>query len=226
MKMFWACLLVPVVVLAHFQTVPKSDEALQSHLSIADFGLAYPLSNDWVRATELIRSRVESSTQAPNFDILMAAVYVPKSNLSTNSPFFSLRAYRQPATDCKKNLEAMIANSQDKKERPEGGVQEFSAMGRDYFRVNLGRGVGGRHECVICTTAKGHLLVWNAGAPNEKGLEAIVSTLSSITALPQRSEEESAESSGQKNRDAEKVRSQPVIARPERVRVSSGVTTG
>jgi hypothetical protein len=126
-----------------------------------------------VRATKLFRRRVESSDPAPNFDVLLAAVYVPKSNLSETSPFFSLLALRQPATDCKKSLEAMIAHSQDKKDQPEGDVQEFSAAGRDYFRVNLARGVGGRHQCVICTTASGHLLVWRAGAPKEKGLDAI-----------------------------------------------------
>ena len=226
MKVFLACLLVSVVVWARSQSAPKSDDAAESHLSIADFGLAYPLSNDWVRATELLQRRAESSNPPPNFDILLAAVYVPKSNLSANSPFFSLRGYHQPATDCKKNLEAMIAQSPDKKERPEGGVQQFSAAGRDYFRVNFGRGVGGRHQCVICTTANGHLLVWSAVAPNEKGLDAIVSTLNSITPLPQRTATESAQEAGQKNGEAEGVPSKSVTARPERVKVSSGVAGG
>lgn len=218
MKVFWACLFVSVAAWAHSQALPKPDNARQSRLSISDFGLIYPLSNDWVRATELLRKRVESPDSNPNFDILLAAVFVPKSNLSATSPFFSLRAYRQPAADCKKSLEAMIAHSKDKKDRPESGVEEFSAAGRDYFRVNLSRGVGGRHQCVICSTAAGHLLVWNAGAPNEKGLETIVATLGSITTLPQRSADESAQSAGQKSVETE--------APPERVRVSSGVTTG
>ena len=227
MKAVLACLLVSVAVCAPSQSAPKSDDAAESHLSIADFGLAYPLSNDWVRATELLRRRADSSNPPPSFDILLAAIYVPKSNLSATSPFFSLRAYRQPASDCKKNLEVMIAQSHDKKERPEGGVQQFSAAGRDYFRVNFERGVGGRHQCVICTTANGHLLVWNAGAPNEKGLDAIVSTLDSITPLPQRTAAESGRGvAGQKYGEAEGAPSKPVIARPERVKVSSGVTTG
>ena len=226
MKVFCACLLVSIVVLAHSQTVPKSDDAVQAHLSMTDFGLAYPLSNDWVRATELLRRRVESSSPAPNFDILLAAVYVPKSNLSANSPFFSLRAYRQPAADCRKNLEAMIATSQGKKDQPEGSVEQFTATGRDYFRVRLAPGVGGRHQCVICTTANGHLLVWNAGAPNEQGLDAIVATLNSITALPQQSVAEPAQSAGQKNGEAEGGPPNPVTARPERVKVSSGVSSG
>ena len=212
MKVFWAFLLISVTVWAHAQTVPKSDGAPQAHLSIADFGLVYPPSNDWVRATELLRRRAESSNPPPNFDILLAAVYVPKSNLSANSPFFSLRAYRQPATDCKRNLEAMIAQSSGKKDQPQGAVEQFSAAGRDYFRVNLARGVGGRHQCVICTTANGHLLVWNAGAPNEKGLDAIVATLDSVAILPQRGAAESAPSAGQKNVEGEGAPSNPVIA--------------
>jgi len=226
MKVFWACLLIPVAVLALSQTVPKPAEEAHPHLSIADFGLVYPLSNDWVRATQMIRKRVESADSPQNVDVLLAEVYVPKSNLSATSPFFSLLAYRQPATDCKKNLEAMIAHSQDKKDRPEGSVVEFSAAGRDYFRVNMAHGIGGRHQCMICTTANGHLLVWKAGAPNEKGLDAIVDTLNSITPLPQRSAAESAQSTGPKDGAAEGAPSKPDAAQPERVKVLSGVTSG
>jgi protein TonB len=121
----------------------------------------------------------------------------------------------------------MIAQSSGKKDQPQGAVEQFSAGGRDYVRVNLARGVGGRHQCVICTTANGHLLVWNAGAPNEKGLDAIVATLDSITALPQRTAE-SAPSAGQKNVEGEGAPANPVIAQRQRVRVrvSSGVTSG
>ncbi len=155
MKVFWACLFIWVSASAHSQAMPKAADTAPSHLSVADFGLVYPLSNDWIRATKMVRKRVESSDPAPNFDLLLAAVYVPKSNLSEASPFFTLTAFRQPATNCKKSLEAMIARSQDKKDQPEGGVEEFSAAGRDYFRVNLARGVGGRHQCIICTTANG-----------------------------------------------------------------------
>jgi TonB family protein len=222
MKAFWACLLVSAAVFAHSQTPSKSDDAPQSHPSIADFGLAYPLSNDWVRATQLSRRKDEPSTVS-NFDILLAAVYVPKSHLSTSSPFFTLRASHHPA-DCKKSLEAMIARSPDKKKQPEGGVEEFSVAGRNYFRVNMTHGLGGRHLCVICTMANGHLLVWNAGAPNEKGMDAIVSTLNSITALPQRSAAESTQSAGQKN--MEESLSKLAVETPERVNVANSVTSG
>ena len=226
MKVVWACLLIPVAVLALSETVPKPAEEAHPHLSIADFGLVYPLSNDWVLATQMIRKRVESAESPQNADVLLAAVYVLKSNLSATNTFFSLLAYRKPATDCKKNLEAMIAHSQDKKDRIEGNVVEFPAAGRVYFRVNMPRGIGGRHQCMICTTANGHLLVWNAGASNEKGLDAIVDTLNSITPLSQRSTTESAQSAGQKDGAAERTPSKPDAAQPEEVKASSGVTSG
>jgi len=225
MRAAWAYLIVSVTVFTHSQTAPKPELAT-SHRLIADFGLVYPLSNDWVRATALLRKKVESDNPPQNFDVLLAAVYVPKSNLSETSPFFSLRAYRQPATDCKKNLEAMIAHSQDKKGQPEGGVEEFWSAGRDYFRVNLARGIGGRHQCIICTTANDHLLVWNAGAPNEKGLDVIVSTLNSITSLPPRTATESAQSTGTEDAAAEGTPSKPDATQPERVRILSGITSG
>jgi TonB family protein len=226
MKVFLACLLVWVVAWAHSQAVPKPADAAQSHLSIADFGLVYPLSSDWVRATKMLRRRVESSNPVPNFDVVLAAVYVPKSNLSETSPSFSLLAFRQPATDCKKSLEAMIANSQDKKDQPEGGVEEFSAAGRDYFRVNLARGVGGRHQCIICTTDDGHLLVWRAGAAKEKGLDVILATLNSITPLPKQSATKLAQSNGLKDGAPEGAPSNPDAAQPQRVKVAAGVTQG
>ena len=222
MKCLWACLLIAIAAIANSQTDAKPDDANQSHNSIADFGLVYPLSSDWVRATELARKRVASSNPAPNFDILLAAVYMPKSSVSPDSPFFSLRAYRQPFDDCKKSLESMVAQRQEKKGKPES-LEQFSASGRDYFRVDLARGTGGRHETVICTAVKGHLLVWNAGAPNDKGMDEIVSTLNSITELPERSPAVPPSPPVQ----TEPVgASTPKIAFPSRVRISSGVAAG
>ena len=82
MKLLPACLLISVAVSAHSQTASTPAEASQSHTSIAEFGLVYPLSNDWVRATELLRRKFESANPQQNFDVLLAAVYVPKANRS------------------------------------------------------------------------------------------------------------------------------------------------
>ena len=172
-----------------------------------------------------MRKRVESGNSPQPFDVLLAAVYVPK-NLSATSPFFSVVAYRQPASECKKNLEGMIADHAHDKRRPEGGVMEFSASGRDYFRVNLARGEGGRHECIICTLANRHLLIWQAGAQDEKGLEAIVESLDSITPLPQQSAPETRPSLEPKDGATEGIRSALGTPDTKMVKVSSGVTSG
>jgi len=226
MKLFWICLLISFALPAHSQTAPTASNPAPPRLSIADFGLGYPLSNDWVRATELLRTKVASENSTPTFDVLLAAVYVPKSKISESSPFFSLRAYRQPNTNCRKSLEMMIAHSQDQKDKPEGDITEFSAAARDYFRLNLAHGLGGRHRCVICTTAEGRLLVWEAGAPDEKGLDVIQATLDSIAPLPPRSAVGSAQSSQPKEGAAEEVPANPPPALPKRVRVSQGVSKG
>lgn len=226
MKVLWTSLLISIAVCAHSQTVSPPSDPPQPHVSISDFGLVYPLSNDWVRATEMLRTRVGSANSAPNFDVLLAAVYVPKTSLSGENPFFSLFAYRQPATDCKKNLESMIAQPHGKKDKPEGSVTEFSAAGRDYFRLNLARGLGGRHQCIVCTVARGHLLVWEAGASNDKGLDTIVTTLDSITPSPQPNVTGSTQSAEAKDGTAAGSPSKADAGLPERVKVSSGVTRG
>ena len=222
MKTLWACLLASTAILAHSQASPEPAKPPVSFRSIADFDLAYPLSNDWVLATELLRKRESGDTTKSN-DVLLAAVYVPKSEMSSGSPFFSLRAYRQPATNCKGSLDAMIAaRAQDKKNKPAGDVVEFSVAGREYFRV-ITPGPAGIHDLVICTTAKGHLLVWNAGAPNDRGLDAIVSTLNSIAPLPERTTRKPAET---KDDEKEKTQENPVAAKPGSVRVSLGISRG
>ena len=224
MKGFWVYLLILGGV-AYSQTIPSLSDATHPHSSITDFGLVYPLSKDWILATQMLRKAFESANSPQTSDILLAAVYVPESNLSEVSPFFSVRAYRQPATDCKKTLEAYIVQSKARKEKP-GGVVEFSAAGREYFRVNMAHGVLGRHQCLICTTASGHLLIWSAGAPNEKGLDAIVATLNAITPLPQPSATESSQSKGLKDAGVDGASPKPATTPPERVKVTIGVTTG
>jgi TonB family protein len=225
MRALRLCALFLMAAIAHAQTAPKLPEPAPSHPSLVDFGLLYPLSSDWVRATELVRKKAESANSPQNFDVLLAAVYVPNAEIAASNPFFTLLAYRQPATDCKRSLEFMIAHSQDAKDKPDGGVVQFSAAGRDYFRVNMAHGPWGRRQSTICTAANGHLLIWNAGAPNDKGMDEIVNTLNSITLVPPRTAADSAPSAPKDNPPAPAL-STPYAERVQKVKVSSGVTTG
>jgi TonB family protein len=225
MKVLRVSLLLLLPVLGYPQDVPKAADKAPQRLSVSDFGFSYPLSSDWVLATELIRKRVESGGSTQDFAVLLAAVYVPKSNLYPDSPFFTLFANRRPGGDCRKSLEDMIAKAQDTKNKTEGEVVQFSAAGRDYFRVNMAHGIGGRHQSTICTVADGHFLIWQTGAPNEKGLNLIVDTLNGITPLPLKSPEV-AQSPEQNASETENIPANPVVATPTKVRVASGVVGG
>ena len=224
-----AAVLFVVQPLAFSQSEAKPDPS-PTHFSLKDFGLAYPLSSDWVRATDLVRNRMETEGATSSFDVLLAAVYVPKDDISEINPSFSLVAFRQPATDCKKNLKFMIAQAQTnaKKNKFEGGVEQFSSAGRDYFRVNMAHGLGGRHESIICTVAQRHLLVWNTGAPNEKGMTKIIDTLSLIAALPTSDASKTTQSATTQSTEskAKEPELQDPVSIPTKVRVSAGVTQG
>ena len=201
-----------------------------AHPSLKDFGIEYPLSSDWVKATQLVRTRVESEGANDSFDVLLAAVYVPKDDISQINPSFSLVAFRQPATDCKKNLESMIAQAQnnEKKSKFEGGVEQFSSAGRDYFQVKMAHGLGGRHGSMICTTARGHLLVWNAGAPNEKGMAKIIDTLGLIAALPAPETSKTVPSTVAHSTESKEEGPdlQDPISVPPKIKVSAAMTRG
>lgn len=69
---YFVALLLSFPLLIYAQSELKA-EAAKSHLSMRDFGLAYPLSSDWVQATDLVRNRIESETAPRTFDVLFAA---------------------------------------------------------------------------------------------------------------------------------------------------------
>jgi TonB family protein len=225
MKVLGAFLLAFICLVTHAQTDSSAgDTRPAKQLTVADFGLAYPLSQDWVQATQLMRSHLENTKSAPGADVLLAAVYVPKSTISTTNPFFTLLALRQPSTDCKRYLEASIAHSQGEKSiRIEGGIVPFSAAGRDYYRIAIHDVAGPHHREIICTTATNHLLLWNAGASNSKGLDAILETLNVITPLP--APPSSSEQTAKAADDASES-SQMAVAKATRVRATSGMVSG
>jgi TonB family protein len=225
-SIFRISLLLLIAALAYCQDVAKpAEKAPTRHVSVADFGISYPLSSDWVLATELMRKKMTSDGSSPDFEVLLAAVYVPKSKMSSGSPFFSLLVNRRPGADCRKSLEAMIAKSQDTKNKAEGGVVQFSAAGRDYFRVDMAHGIVGRHRSVICSIAGDHLLAWQASASDDKGMNLIVETLNSITALPPRSAG-AVQSSEQKAGETPNNPAKLIGTAPTRVRIASGVAEG
>jgi TonB family protein len=221
MKILGAFLLAFFSVVTHAQTDPNVITPPPKQPTLADFGIVYPLSEDWIRATQLMRNNLEASKSLQGMDVLLAAVYVPKSTISTTSPFFTLFATQQQSTDCKGYLEGTIAHSQgDKSIKMEGGVVPFSSAGRDYYRIAIEDRAGPHHRAIICAAANNHLLLWNAGAANSKGLDAVFDTLNAITPSSPPAGEQAVKQAGAELQDALKT---PVMVTPSRIRISSGV---
>jgi TonB family protein len=222
MKSFGTFLFVFFCFSAHAQTASSADGVRPlGRATPADFGLSYSLSQDWVRATDLMWNRITSKDSLRGFDLLLAAVYVPKSTMSGSNPFFTLLSPQQPSTDCKGYLEANINQTKGQKGvKIEGGVEEFSAAGHDYYRIIFENSVGPHHRSVICTTANHRVLLWNASAENAKGLDAVISTLDSVAPLAPSPAGPTA-----KPNDSEHDSPEPASGEPRR-KVPAGVTTG
>lgn len=224
MKVLCAFFLIAAAALAQSQTDTKTDPP-----TLADLGLVYALSNDWILATTLMREHTEEQNGSSD-SLVLAAVYVPqKKPLSLSSPFFTLFALHHLHPDCTKFLDAMALQLQkQEKTRITSAKQAFSVAGRDYYRTDFEqKGVLNR-RAFICTAVKDYVLIWNAGARDEKGVQAVVSTLDAITSI---------ETAGQPARPREAAETQssgasgetspsPKIATPVRVRIASGVSQG
>ena len=224
MKVLWALVLICATAVARSQSDVKPAPP-----SLADIGLAYTLSSDWVLATTLMRSQAEAEKPSGN-SVVMAAVYIPKkATLSLSSPFFSLIALQRVHPDCTQLLDAMGQQlEKQEKTRIKNAKQLFSAAGREFYRTDFEQKAVLGHRSLICTTAKDYVLVWNSGAKDEKGLEAITSTLDSIKSidaaqqLPKPSEAADTESPDVRAEGS----TAPKDVHMVRVRVSSGVSQG
>jgi hypothetical protein len=78
--------------------------------NLADLGLSYTLSQDWILATSMMRTQAAAQNLLSTSSVLLAGIYVPqKATRSESSPFFSLVAFHEPHADCKQFLGAIAA---------------------------------------------------------------------------------------------------------------------
>ena len=207
--------------LAQAQATQNTTAAPSSKpLNISDFGLVYPLSDDWIGATTMMRRTVAAQDSSPRRHVLQAAVYIPKSSSALSHPFFTLFALEHSGGDCNRYLEAVRSDmKQEKRAKIDHGIEQFSAAGYNYYRMDFGTSEWIAHRSVICTTAKNDLLIWSVGSPDRKGVEQVVSTLNSIkSAMPE-------ELAGSQIDAAAWDAPQKKIE-PNSVHVASGVTQG
>jgi protein TonB len=193
------------------------------------FGLSYPLSHDWIRETQLVQKKVASEAPHQGTYVLLAAVYVPQNaELSQVNSSFTLLAVDRSGSACKQYLDAGAASLQLHKEgKQKGEVGQFEVAGRDFYRGDFEYRDGVRDGSVICTVAKDYFLLWSIRGTSRNAVEKASATLNSLTAAPPTPKLESSQAPAAPpvtGPDAQPPNALPSV--PQKVRVSSGVSTG
>jgi TonB family protein len=151
------------------------------------FSLYYPLSRDWVRETDLIRSKAAGEGNLQGAAVLLAAVHIPqdKDPLKADSSFTVLAVNRSgtPPQDCQQYLEALANDVQARKEgQQKGDPSQFTIAGHDFHRRDFEYRGGVDHRTFLCTSSREYLLQWNIVGWSKQAIETAVSTLQSMTA--------------------------------------------
>jgi TonB family protein len=158
--------------------------------SNAYFGIYYPLSRDWVRETQLMRSKLASEGKADGKYVLLSAVHIPQDTdpLKADSSFtvYALSGTGVPAPDeCKHYLELVAENLRTQKEgQQKGDVIQIAIAGHNFYRGDYEYRHGVDHGALLCTAIKDYLVQWNIEGWSKQAIETAVSTLNLMTSLP------------------------------------------
>jgi TonB family protein len=181
-------------VTINFHITPRSQPAAAPLGTFRDnayfneyFSLYYPLSRDWVRETDLMRSKLAAEGDAQGFSVLLAAVHIPQDTdpLKADSSFTVLAVNRSgpPPQDCQHYLEALVKDVQSRKEgQQKGDVSQFAIAGHAFYRRDFEYRRGIDHRTFLCTSSNDYLLQWNIVGWSKQAVETAVSTLQSMTA--------------------------------------------
>jgi TonB family protein len=154
------------------------------------FGIYYPLSRDWVLATEAMRKRMAADGSAHGTYVLLSALRIPQNAVfrRADSEFTVLAVIRSATpspNECKQYLEAVANDLNSSKEgRQKGDVSQFAIAGHDFYRGDFEFRNGTSHRTVLCTLVKDYRLQWDIAGLSKQAIETAVSTLGSITAAP------------------------------------------
>jgi TonB family protein len=151
------------------------------------FGIYYPLSRDWVRETDLVRSKLASEGDIPGTYVLLAAVHIPQdaAPLRADSSFTVLAANRSGAQDCRQYLEIAASRVQSQREgKQKGDVSQFTIAGHDFYRADFEYRQGISHRTFLCASIKDYMLHWNIIGWSKQAIETAVSTLDSMASSP------------------------------------------
>jgi TonB family protein len=190
------------------------------------FNIFYPLSRDWVRETDLMRSKIASEGNSQGTYVLLAEVHIPQDTdpLRADSSFVVQAVNRpgaSPSEDCSQYLQAVATNLHSQKAgQQKGEVTQFTVAGHDFYRGNFEYSHGVDHGTVLCTSMKDYMVRWHIVGWSKQAIEIAVSTLKSMTPAPPATMVASPTTSPapQENGISQGT--------PVKVRVSPGVSTG
>lgn len=203
--------------------------------------LEYPLPQQWVRETTLIRNQF-SQRGATLPSVLLAALYIPhNASLSQADSTFTLLAVARSASQtCPQYLDGTAADLESHKDgRRNGATTDFASNGRVFFRLDIQPQNHIGYHSLICSESTNYFLLWNIFASKKEGLDIALSTIHEIPAPGQpysgqpgsdsQSPDHSIQQAPSPQTDqlaATNGATTPMMAVPQRVRVSQGVSTG
>jgi len=148
------------------------------------FELAYPLSRDWVRETELMRKTVSEEGRSPGIYVLLAAVRVPEHTASLEADSsFVLYAIPSGAGSggCSTRLEKAADEFRaDKKAKGKGPLLDLTIAGRAFKRADFQFRESPSNRTFLCTESRDYLLQWTIVGLSKNAVEGVVSTVNSI----------------------------------------------
>ena len=144
---------------------------------------SYPLSRDWVRETQLMRSRVATNGQSSLY-VLLAAVHIPQQTASLEADSsFVLSAFNSAGYNCNQYLQAVVDDLHSRKQaQQKGTIAALNIAGHQYYRVDFDFRESPNHRTFICTESKNYLLQWKIVGLSKNAVESTVSTLNAIGA--------------------------------------------
>jgi TonB family protein len=194
-------------------TAPSLGEFREGSYRNDYFGFAYPMGDEWIRETTLMRRQLTpsgDSTHSPF--VLLAGLRVPRSGggLVADAQFILLALGHPPDSpgNVPERLAAIAVSLRARdKTKQMGEITRFDAAGLTFYRADF-QTPEGRLESYVCAPAKDYLLEWDFIAASRSAMEGAISTLRELT----------------KFEAPPPV--QPVPGRPLRVRVAQGVSQG
>jgi protein TonB len=191
------------------------------------FEIHYPLSRDWVRETQLMRTRISRGTDAksPGMYVLLSAVHIPRGTAPPEADSsFVFSAIDSGGRNCEQNLQAVVQELHSQKVAQEKGtITPLTIAERDFYRADLDFRESPKHRTFLCTQSKDYLLQWNMAGLSKAAVESALSTLNAIGTGKPDAASAATQPSGDTPNTVGSIESKPRVIR---VRVAQGVTQG